>query len=157
MRDRDVYVAKVDTAVALPSKATTGSWAFDVYYRSSAIIDDIIEIPPHSGPVLLMTGLFVALPFDSCMRILSRSGLAKKGLIVTNAPGIIDSDYRHEVGVMVNNISDEPIMIRNGDRVAQAEFADERGFFAPRWLAVRREDLPDTGSTRNGGFGSTGA
>jgi dUTP pyrophosphatase len=80
-----------------------------------------------------------------------RSGLAlTKGLILPNAPGTIDSDYRGEIRVIVANISGEPAVILRGDRIAQLVIAP-----VERVTLTKVDTLPETGRG-SGGFGSTG-
>lgn len=59
------------------------------------------------------------LPEGYHAKIVSRSGLASKGLVVANAPGIIDSDYTGKICVLLTNISKEPMEIKNRTRIAQ--------------------------------------
>ena len=80
-----------------------------------------------------------------------RSGLAlKKGLILPNAPGTIDSDYRGELCVLVANLGAEPVEIARGDRIAQLVFAP-----VARATLSQVEALPES-RRDTGGFGSTG-
>jgi len=83
------------------------------------------------------------------LQIVSRSGLASKGLIVANAPGIVDVGYLYEVKVLLHNQSNIPHVLVHGDRVAQCMVQ-----FSERFNAkfVENFDAPN----RNGGFGSTG-
>ena len=80
-----------------------------------------------------------------------RSGLAaKKGVTVLNAPGTIDADYRGEVCVILVNLSAEPFVIENGERIAQLVLA--------RHEVIEWEETDELSSTGRGegGFGSTG-
>jgi dUTP pyrophosphatase len=100
---------------------------------------------------LIPTGLFIALEPGTEAQIRPRSGMAyKHGLTVLNSPGTIDADYRGEVKVLLVNLSNEEVIIRDGDRIAQMVIArHEKVIF----------DLVDelTETTRGaGGFGSTG-
>ena len=80
-----------------------------------------------------------------------RSGLAlKKGITVLNTPGTIDSDYRGEVGIILVNLSEEPFIIRNGERICQMIIARHETI---EWEET--ESLNDTSRGR-GGFGHTG-
>jgi dUTP pyrophosphatase len=74
--------------------------------------------------ILVPTGLFIALPAEMEAQIRPRSGLAyKHGLTVLNSPGTIDADYRGEVKVLLVNLSNQPFVIKNGERVAQMVIA----------------------------------
>ena len=100
---------------------------------------------------LIKTGLHIELPRGYEAQVRPRSGLAwKKGITVLNTPGTIDADYRGEIGVILVNLSDEPVTITHGDRVAQLVIArHERA----DWIDVEVLSETDRGS---GGFGSTG-
>jgi dUTP pyrophosphatase len=100
---------------------------------------------------LLPTGLYIELPIGYEAQIRPRSGLAlKRGLTVLNTPGTIDADYRGEIGVIYDNISDSDYTIKAGDRIAQMWV--ER---VERFKPVTVDILPAT-ERGEGGFGSTG-
>lgn len=86
------------------------------------------------------------------MMITSRSGMAKKGIIVNNAPAVVDSDYYNEIFVMLNNQTNDIYNIKNGDRIAQALFMP---YVTPTIQYVKDETELEKGE-RIGGFGSTG-
>lgn len=91
------------------------------------------------------------LPIGYEAQVRPRSGLAaKKGITVLNSPGTIDADYRGEIGVILVNLSNEPVTIENGERVAQLVIAKHE---RAEWLEA--EVLTET-SRGAGGFGSTG-
>ena len=80
-----------------------------------------------------------------------RSGLAyKKGLSVLNSPGTIDADYRGEIGVILVNLSNESVIIEDGERVAQMVVAKHERI---EWEASEILEETERGA---GGFGSTG-
>ncbi|MCK4751661.1 MAG: dUTP diphosphatase, partial [Bacteroidales bacterium] len=84
-----------------------------------ANIDKAIVLDPGQR-VLIPTGLFIELPPNFEAQIRPRSGLAlKKGITVLNSPGTIDSDYRGEVGILLVNLSAEPFIINDGERICQ--------------------------------------
>lgn len=69
---------------------------------------------------LVKTGLFIELPVGFEAQIRPRSGLAvKHGITVLNSPGTIDADYRGEIIVILINLSNEPFVINDGERIAQ--------------------------------------
>ena len=80
----------------------------------------------------------------------ARSGLAlRHGLVLPNAPGTIDSDYRGEIQVLLLNAGSEPVTIRRGDRIAQLLITPVA---TPEWEEV---DGPEgLGSTSRGPWGS---
>ena len=100
---------------------------------------------------LIPTGLFIALPDGYEAQIRPRSGLAlKNGVTVLNTPGTIDADYRGEVGIILINLSNEPFVINNGERICQMVIMN---YTKVEWVEV--EELNDT-ERGAGGFGHTG-
>ena len=100
---------------------------------------------------LVKTGLFLEIPAGYEAQVRPRSGLAlKKGITVLNSPGTIDADYRGEIGVILINLSNEPVTLENGERIAQLVFAKVE---QATWEVT--SDLSET-KRGAGGFGSTG-
>jgi dUTP pyrophosphatase len=101
--------------------------------------------------VLIKTGLFVQIPEGFEAQIRPRSGLAlKNGITVLNTPGTIDADYRGEVGIIIVNLSEEPFVINNGDRIAQMIISK---YDRAEIIVVEELDASERGE---GGFGHTG-
>lgn len=101
---------------------------------------------------LIPTGLFMAIPEGYEAQVRPRSGLAiKKGVTVLNSPGTIDADYRGELCIILVNLSTEPFVIEDGERIAQIIFARCE---QAEWQQV--DVLEDT-ERGAGGFGHTGA
>lgn len=116
----------------------------------SARIDADIVVAPGAR-VMVPTGLRLEIPPGLEGQVRPRSGLAaRSGLTVLNAPGTIDSDYRGEVKVILVNLGNEVVRIRNGDRIAQIVFCP-----VVRVSFARGTDIAQT-SRGSGGFGSTG-
>ena len=100
---------------------------------------------------LIPTGLCLELPPGYEAQIRPRSGLAlKHGLTCLNSPGTIDADYRGEVGVLLINLSKEPVTLKRGDRIAQMVISP-----TVQAQLVEVEALSET-ARGQGGFGSTG-
>ena len=100
---------------------------------------------------LIPTGLKIALPENYEAQVRPRSGFAlKQGVTVLNTPGTIDADYRGEIGVILINLSNEPVVVKDGDRVAQLVIAR---YEQAQWEEVEVLSETDRGT---GGFGSTG-
>ena len=100
---------------------------------------------------LIPTGTYIALPSGYVGMVCPRSGLAiKEGITVLNAPGIIDSDYRGEISVILHNASKKAVNIKHGERIAQLVVTT-----VPNVMLTNVEEL---GETERGasGFGSTG-
>jgi len=130
----------------LPQYATEQSAGMDL----RANIDEPITLNPLER-ILVPTGLHIALPKGYEAQVRPRSGLAlKKGVTVLNTPGTIDADYRGEIGVVLINLSQEPFIVEDGERIAQMVIArHEQGNFE----AVEMLDETERGE---GGYGHTG-
>lgn len=101
------------------------------------------------GRALIPTGIYSAIPKGYEVQVRSRSGLTlKQGLFVLNEPGTIDSGYRNEWGVIIQNLGDDDVEIYQGDRIAQAVLNKVEQI---EWKEV--SEL--SGEDRGGGFGST--
>ena len=130
----------------LPEYATTGSSGMDI----RAFLTIPITMAPMER-VLIPTGLFLALPENWEAQIRPRSGLAiKQGLTCLNTPGTIDADYRGELKVIPINLSNEPQLITDGDRIAQMVFQK-----VEKVILEKVESLEAT-ERGAGGFGHTG-
>lgn len=145
-RTIEVHVLENPNLKDLPKLETDGSAAMDVV----ACTDRPIHIQPGQR-VLIPTGLKVAIPFGFKINVLPRSGNAyKKGITVLNTPGLIDSDYRGEIGVILINTGEETFTVLPGERIAQIEIAP---VYFIKWKSV--PVLSET-VRGEGGFGSTG-
>jgi deoxyuridine 5'-triphosphate nucleotidohydrolase len=130
----------------LPAYATEDAAGMDLL---AAVTADLLLAP--GARAVVPTGIAIAVPPGFEAQVRARSGLAlKQGLMVPNGPGTIDADYRGEVGVIVANIGDAPIVITRGMRIAQLVLAPVA---RAAWDEV--ETLPPT-QRGAGGFGSTG-
>lgn len=85
------------------------------------------------------------------MLLFSRSGQTKHGLRLANSVGVVDSDYRGDVAVVIHNDGSEPYCVQRGDRVAQAMLVH-----APSVVVNVVDELPAAPPGRGGGWGSTG-
>jgi dUTP diphosphatase len=130
----------------LPAAASGGSAGLDL----RAAIAESLVLPPGAR-ALVPTGLVLEIPDGWEGQVRPRSGLAlRQGLILPNAPGTIDSDYRGEVQVILANLGTEPVTIERGDRIAQLVVAP-----VARVEWVESEELSSS-DRQAGGFGSTG-
>ena len=128
----------------LPQYATEQSAGLDL----RANLDSPVELKPLERK-LIPTGLYMALPKGYEAQVRPRSGLAiKKGITVLNSPGTIDADYRGEICVILINLSDQPFLINDGERIAQMVIARHE---QAEWEQV---DVLD--QTERGGFGHSG-
>jgi dUTP pyrophosphatase len=130
----------------LPAYATVQSAGMDL----RANIDEPIVLKPLERR-LIPTGLHIALPAGYEAQVRPRSGLAlKKGITVLNTPGTIDADYRGEIGVVLINLSQEPFVVKDGERIAQMIIArHEQG-------ELIEVDVLDETERGEGGYGHTG-
>ena len=101
---------------------------------------------------LVPTGLIFNIPENHSVRIHTRSSISlKKGLILTNSEGIIDSDYYHQTFIMLYNSSADEVRIYHGDRIAQGELVQTYNYDLEQ-----TDNIPEQKTTRVGGFGATG-
>lgn len=135
-----------DADLPLPRYQTAGAAGADV---CAALVEPMVVAPLQR--VRVPTGLALAIPQGWEVQVRPRSGLAARdGVTVLNAPGTIDSDYRGELQILLVNLSDSPVTIQRGDRVAQLVVAPAvQAQFEP----VAALDATARGA---GGFGSTG-
>jgi dUTP pyrophosphatase len=129
----------------MPSYQTAGAAGFDL-----AASADLTVAP--GAIVLVPTGLVVEVPVGHFLAIFARSSTPlKKGLIVANGVGVLDSDYcgpTDELKIQVMNVTTAPVTITIGDRLAQ-------GVVMP-YVRVDIEDGVGASGPSRGGFGSTG-
>ncbi len=145
-----VRVARVrpdrDADLPLPAPATAGSAGADLV---AALEKDLTLLP--GARAAIPTGFAVEIPHGFEGQVRGRSGLAlRHGLYLPNAPGTIDSDYRGEIQVILQNGGSEPVTIQRGERIAQLVIAPVA---APVF-----EEVPALSPTSRGpgGFGHTG-
>lgn len=130
----------------LPHYGTEHSAGLDL----SAAIDADIVLSPGKR-LCIPTGIAIALPTGYEAQIRSRSGLSlKNGVVVLNAPGTIDADYRGEILVILMNHGDEDFIIKRGMRIAQMVIAT---YAKVEWSKQDNLEITERGENR---FGSTG-
>lgn len=143
MNNMMIDLVKQPNAV-VPQIATDGSAGADL-----CALDDAIIYPGETK--LVKTGINISIPLGYAGFVCSRSGLALKSKVfVLNAPGIIDSDYTGEVGVILHNISDDRFNINAGDRIAQLLIVKCEHFLFNEVAELNKTNRGE------GGFGSTG-
>jgi len=138
-------IRRLDSTVSLPSYGTSEAAGFDLASAHELIV----------GPrqiALVRTGLVIEVPTGYFLAIFARSSTPlKRGLIVANGVGVIDSDYsgpNDEVMIQVMNVTENAVRIQPGDRLAQGIVLP-----APR---VSWEEVSEIRELTRGGFGSTG-
>jgi dUTP pyrophosphatase len=130
----------------LPSYETGSSAGMDL----RASLEQPVTLKPLER-TLIPTGLFIELPVGYEAQIRPRSGMAlKKGISLVNTPGTIDADYRGEIKLIVINLSQDIVVIEDGERVAQMIIARHE---KAEWIQVEELKATERGA---GGFGHTG-
>jgi dUTP pyrophosphatase len=135
---------KLDENAVTPTYASEGDAGLDLCALEATVI-------APGERALVKTGIAIELREGTVGLVCSRSGLAyKKGVFVLNAPGIIDSGYRNDVGVILQNSGSEDFVIEPGDRIAQ--------LVVQEFVSVRLVEVEELGDSvrGQGGFGSTG-
>lgn len=136
---------RLHPGAVLPERAYPGDAGFDLRSVASVVVKpgERAKIP---------TGLAVAIPEGNAGLVLPRSGLAsKRGLTLSNSPGLIDAGYRGELVCAVVNLDrEEPVYVEPGDRIAQLVIVE-----LPRMESGWAAELPPT-TRGEEGFGSTG-
>ena len=130
----------------LPTYGTAEAAGADLY----ACLEAPVTIAPGAS-AFLPTGIALEVPKGCAGLIYARSGMAcKRGLAPANKVGVVDSDYRGEITVVLHNHGTQPQTIESGERIAQFIITP---VLTPSYTVA--EELSDT--VRNGGgFGSTG-
>jgi len=141
--------AKLDVDSFAPTLASVDAAAYDLYSTRNVSIDR------EKPSVIINTGIVVQIPVGYVGLICSRSGMAaNSGLYVLNAPGVIDSDYRGELRVILSSAraSGLDYGIMRGDRIAQLMIVP-----LPK-VTLEEVSVSDMDATERGqcGFGSTG-
>ena len=141
-----VRIHRLSPSAELPRYATDGAAGFDL-----AASEDTTVQPRRTA--LVPTGLVIEVPSGMFLGIFARSSTPlKRGLMVANGVGVVDSDYcgaTDEVKIAVLNFTDAPVTVKAGDRIAQ-------GILLP----VTRIEWDEGGAPARdarGGFGSTGS
>jgi dUTP pyrophosphatase len=138
-------IRRLDSTVSLPSYGTSEAAGFDL-----AAAHDLVVAPRQIA--LVRTGLVIAVPTGYFLAIFARSSTPlKRGLMVANGVGVIDSDYSgpaDEVMIQVINVTDLDVKVSRGDRLAQGIVLP-----APK---VTWEEVGEIREVTRGGFGATG-
>jgi dUTP pyrophosphatase len=141
-----IRVKKLAPNAILPTYGSAGAAAADLY----ACLEESVTIAPGET-VFIPTGLSVEIPVGCAGLIYARSSMgAKRGLAPANKVGVIDSDYRGEIKVVLLNHSGTEQTVAPGERIAQMIITP---VLTPAYEEV--EELTDT-DRGTGGFGSTG-
>lgn len=146
MQKEKIRVKKLKENAILPTYGSEFSAGADLY----AVLDNDLSIAPHET-VFVPTGLAFEIPIGLVGLVYARSGLAcKRSLAPANKVGVIDSDYRGEIMVVLHNHSNETQTISNGERIAQIVFTP---YVCGEFELSDNLDDTERGS---GGFGHSG-
>ena len=141
----EVKIKKLNEKATIPTYGTDSSAGADLY----AMIDSTLSINPNET-VVIPTGIAMAIPENYVGLIYARSSLGtKKGLAPANKVGVIDSDYRGEIKVVLYNHSSKTQTIEPNERIAQMVITP---FVKGNFIETNELDETTRGT---GGFGST--
>lgn len=118
MEKIEVLFSKIVDWAKIPDYDTKGAAGCDI----SVSLQDEIVLYPHEVKNL-PTGFAVKIPEGYEAQIRSRVGMARKGIVVANAPGTIDGEHIGELTVLLLNVTDKPVKILPGQKVAQMVFS----------------------------------
>ena len=142
----EIRVKKLREGATLPTYGTPDAAGADLY----ACLAEPLTIAPGET-AFVPTGIAMEVPEQCAGLIYARSGLAcKRGLAPANKVGVVDSDYRGEIIVVLHNHGSAPQTISSGERIAQMIITP---VLTPAY--VEAEELTDTDRAAKG-FGSTG-
>lgn len=136
-----LIIEKLYPEAKLPQKAHAGDAGFDLYSR------DYYSIPPYAH-VLVSTGIKLAIPEGYVGLIWDKSGVAFEGMKTMG--GVIDSNYRGEIKVIIKNLSEEMYNVIPGQKIAQILIQ------AISDIEISEEKIVDETERKADGFGSTG-
>ena len=137
----EIQILRLSTEATLPTRAHADDAGLDLYGLEDVLLE------PQQGKVA-RTGIALALPKGFVGQVADRSSLAKRG--VKTAGGIIDAGYRGEIQIVLWNVSNTPIQLKRGERVAQLLIIPVA---TPAVVEVQTLDETQRGGK---GFGSSG-
>ena len=141
-----IRVKKLDPNAILPTYGSSEAAGADLY----ACLQAPVVINPGET-AWIPTGIALEVPKGCAGLVYARSSLGtKRGLAPANKVGVVDSDYRGEIRVVLFNHGKEPQTVKNGERVAQFLISP---ILTPQY--IESDSLSDT-DRGTGGFGSTG-
>lgn len=143
----NIKITKSRLDAIIPTSGSERAAGYDLYVPKGVGVTGVNPKQTYK----IDTGICMEIPDGYVGLVFARSGLAtKKGLRLANSVGVIDSDYRGSIGVVLYNDSSEIRAISGGDRVAQLVITP--------CLTVDFKEVDKLGTTErgDGGFGSTG-
>lgn len=145
----DVKFVKLRKNALLPDKKTEGAAGYDLYIPDNTVI--------YKGRNLVKIGISIQMPLGIMAIIKPRSGFSLRGMLGTNGvyhdadvlDGVIDCDYRGEIGIIIKNYERYPFYISAKERIAQMIFGS---YTDVNFIETESLDSTDRGE---GGFGHT--
>lgn len=139
-----IKLKKIHENAKLPTRMSEQASGCDVYAIENTDV-------PAGKVTLIQTGLQLAFcPPNIEIQVRQRGSMAYKGLLVANAPGTIDSDYRGPIMILLYNCTQENVPIKSGERIAQLVPAPKCGY------TFEFADEVDQTDRGDGALGSTG-
>lgn len=141
-----IRVKKLHPSAKLPTYGSVEAAGADLY----ACLDEPVTVQPGET-AWIATGIALEVPVGCAGLVYARSGMAaKRGLAPANKVGVVDSDYRGEVKVVLLNHGTQPQTVEHGERIAQ--------FVITPVLTPIYEEVAELSDSQRGagGFGSTG-
>lgn len=138
----------VEDGILVPAYKTEGAAALDLSVKK-----EIVLMPNEF--MIAPTGIYVEIPEGYYLEITPRSSLGKtySGIFIPNSPGIVDSDYRGEIGICLYNSTSVIVTIPAGERIAQGNLKE---VIRIDWRKVSDSGCLSQTERGSGGFGSTG-
>ena len=118
MEKIEVAFRKIVDWAKIPDYDTKGAAGCDI----SVSLQDEIVLYPHEVKTF-PTGFAIKIPSGYEAQIRSRAGMARKGIVVANAPATLDGEHIDEITVLLLNVTDKPVKILPGQKVAQMVFS----------------------------------
>lgn len=148
----ELKVKKFTADAILPEYKTAGSAGADLYAN-----EEVVAKPGEA--TLVKLGVGVDIPDNHMLMLCLRSSTPrKKGLFIPNGVGIIDSDYKGELMLLVAPLGNEEVIIEKGERICQIIMTPCKNYYTPNSVIENIVEVKDLGVSERGegGFGSTG-
>lgn len=140
-----LQVKRLNPAVNLPTYAKPGDAALDL----QAAIETPLTLSPHEA-VLIPSGLAMAIPAGHFGLMVPRSSMAKRGLALSNGASFIDNGYRGEIGMIMRNVTSQPVTIQPLERLCQLAIVPMAT------VNITEVETLDETARGTGGWGSSG-
>lgn len=144
--ETNIGIELIHPTAKIPTYAHEGDQGADIYAPETVVV------PTNARGYMVHTGIKLLIPYGWAVSIRPRSGMSKKTpLRISNSPATIDQQYRGEICILFDNLSNEPYEIKEGERIAQ--FILEKNYHANYTQVDSVESDTERGE---GGFGSSG-